>query len=567
MMKIADKRHRINASRKHIIIDNRLLDNTLITIMGIVFFFYILVFIRTFQFLPPIPSMGQHLPNYDPHDNVEFPSSSLLKEPLRIDELAKRMPFPIKIDEKTYETITHPAMELRHTKVEDDSTLSVPPYWKPTELEKYGGVRKYLGDYGRHLMTPEQAQTIGSFVTLNNDGTAAGASTITLETIFIAIASYRDFQCRQTIESAFIRAKYPQRLRIAVVDQYDHNASPNDDEPICSQTADPCSTHPNQILCKYAAQIDFYSMDAKLAVGPVFARHLGQRMYRGEYFAIQSDAHVDFVNDWDESIVEQWKSAKNEMAVLTAYLSDVNDHLDVESGERLVDTRPIMCKSDYEGFGKKKHLRHGQQPEGPAGIKGEPTVEPFWAAGFSFARGHFVVNVPYDQYLPMIFQGEEISLGLRGFTYGYDYYTPEKSICFHYYAKNDTSGKRKKVKQFWEHGSLYAGVEAKAMMRLNGIIGMNPKNIKPQDWIHDDQEFYGVGKVRKTEKFFETFGIDTKQQKTQDHLCKFAGKNMHHIWKQHLRKDRMGFDYDAIHYKFQDPDKFGPTWKEYLKSN
>jgi hypothetical protein len=45
-----------------------------------------------------------------------------------------------------------------------------------------------------------------------------------------------------------------------------------------------------------------------------------------------------------------------------------------------------------------------------------PTIEPFWAAGFSFGRGHFVVNVPYDQHLPWIFQGEEISIGLRGFS-------------------------------------------------------------------------------------------------------------------------------------------------------
>ena len=70
------------------------------------------------------------------------------------------------------------------------------------------------------------------------------------------------------------------------------------------------------------------------------------------------------------------------------------------------------------GGGLYKHLRHGQQPEGPAMIHGTPTLHPFWAAGFSFARGHFVVQVPYDQYLPMIFQGEEISIGLRGFTFG-----------------------------------------------------------------------------------------------------------------------------------------------------
>lgn len=68
--------------------------------------------------------------------------------------------------------------------------------------------------------------------------------------------------------------------------------------------------------------------------------------------------------------------------------------------------RPIMCVSDFEGQGATVHLRHGQQPEGPAGIKGQPTLHPFWAAGFSFARGHFVIQIPYDEHLPMVFQGE-----------------------------------------------------------------------------------------------------------------------------------------------------------------
>lgn len=67
--------------------------------------------------------------------------------------------------------------------------------------------------------------------------------------------------------------------------------------------------------------------------------------------------------------------------------------------------RPIMCVSDFEGAGAIQHLRHGQQPEGPAGIKGQPTLHPFWAAGFSFARGHFVIQIPYDHYLPFVFQG------------------------------------------------------------------------------------------------------------------------------------------------------------------
>jgi len=532
------------------------LDRMLLYCMGIMLFFYILVSIRTFQYLPGLPKMG-HIPSQS--QSIDVSAAYPL---LHIEDYGKRTPFPGSINAASYITIPHPATEVSSTVSDAISTLSVPPLWDPKEFTPYGGVRKYLGDYGQTLLTPEQAQTIGSYVTIPSED---GMGFIDLETIFVAIASYRDFQCRQTVESAFSSAKYPERLRVGVVDQYvfDYEGTGEYEEPVCSRTEHPCSTHPEQILCKYKSQIDFYPMEAKYAVGPVFARHLGQRMYRGEYFAVQSDAHVDFILDWDVSIISQWKSANNEMAVLTAYLSDITGRIDPKTGKSLSHTRPIMCQSDYEGHGNTKHLRHGQQPEGPAGIKGQPTLEPFWAAGFSFARGHFVVNVPYDQHLPMIFMGEEISIGLRGFTYGYDYYTAENSVCFHYYATQDKTGKRRGIKMYWENSNMYRGVETKAMMRLNGIIDMNPE-IDPSEWIHDDEKMYGLGKVRTTKKFFKTFGIDTVKKKVQPHLCQFVGKNMHNIWKQYLRKDRMGIDYDAIEFEFKDPEVSGRTWEKYL---
>ena len=158
-----------------------------------------------------------------------------------------------------------------------------------------------------------------------------------------------------------------------------------------------------------------------------------------------------------------------------------------------------MCKTDYEGTGKRKHLRHGQQPEGRPGIHGEPTLHPFWAAGFSFARGHFLVQVPYDQFQPMVFQGEEIFQGLRGFTYGYDYYTAEISVAFHMYAIKANKDKRKKVKLFWENGSLYPGSDVKAMKRLNGIIGMGDPG---DEYFHEQEDDYGLGQIRPKEKFF-----------------------------------------------------------------
>lgn len=55
---------------------------------------------------------------------------------------------------------------------------------------------------------------------------------------------------------------------------------------------------------------------------------------------MQSDAHVTFVQDWDEDIISQQEATGNEMAVLTTYLTDIVGSIDKE-GRSLRETRPI----------------------------------------------------------------------------------------------------------------------------------------------------------------------------------------------------------------------------------
>jgi len=293
-------------------------------------------------------------------------------------------------------------------------------------------------------------------------------------------------------------------------------------------------------------------VDAPLSVGPVFARHLGYRLYRGEYYATQSDAHVSYTRNWDMDIIHQFEATHNEMAVLSTYLSDVQGSLS-EDGDSLRNTRPIMCNTYYEGGPQGMHLRHGSQPERQPSIHGTPQLQPWWAAGYSFSRGHFVVNVPYDYLQSMIFQGEEMSIGIRGFTVGYDFYAPERSVCFHHYATGENSKVRNKVKHFWEN-EQYKGTGKKAMKRLLGIVHMNPE-VDPSEWEHVDVDRYGLGGVRTPEKFYEVFGIDVVNKKTEGHLCKFVmeGAKMHKKFTPMLRKDAMGIDYSKIDYQFRDP--------------
>ena len=47
-----------------------------------------------------------------------------------------------------------------------------------------------------------------------------------------------------------------------------------------------------------------------------------------------------------------------------------------------------------------------------------PMLHAFWGAGQSFARGHFIVRVPYDPHTPMVFMGEEILVAVKAWTRG-----------------------------------------------------------------------------------------------------------------------------------------------------
>jgi [Skp1-protein]-hydroxyproline N-acetylglucosaminyltransferase len=517
----------------------------------------ILLFLYTFVIFGavwriPVPSFGseQHMFLHDQHqqhpDAIDSVSDVSAKAGQEEDEHrpvehegdnqheidAVRHQFPVMVQgNDDMEDIIHPGILYALTggrRSTMNRIMKVPKFWDSSAYGP-GGARGYLGNHGERLITPGEAANVGSLY----EGK---------ETIYISVASYRDPECGPTVESILARAKYPERIRVAIIAQQSSKEDPN----YCAPEK-PCDTNPEQAYCKYAKQVDVYNVEAELSVGPVFARHLAHRMYRGEHFAMQVDSHIRFTEDWDEDIIWQWKSAKNEMAVLTTYLSDIIGSIDPVSNKSKHPGRPIMCKSDYEGRGKTKHLRHGQQPEGPPGIKGQPTLHPFWAAGFSFARAHFVIQVPYDQYLPMVFQGEEISMGLRGFTYGYDYYAAERSVCFHMYAIKENKEKRKHVKLFWENGSMYGGAEVQAMKRLNGIIAMGDPN---DTYDHTDEDKYGLGKIRTTKKFFDTFGIHTDTQVVEEGLCQFVGKPMMKEIQPHLRKNKMGIDYDEIDYKY-----------------
>ena len=108
-------------------------------------------------------------------------------------------------------------------------------------------------------------------------------------------------------------------------------------------------------------RVFFYSANT-FCSGPVFARHLTNRMYRGEYFALQIDSHTRFTSNWDEDIINQWTSIGNEMAVISTYINDITKSIDPISHASLRPQRAMMCKLEYEWKSDpKEHIRFGVQ--------------------------------------------------------------------------------------------------------------------------------------------------------------------------------------------------------------
>ena len=324
--------------------------------------------------------------------------------------------FPILLsDQEDYEMIDHPGFlladqeKLKVITQEIDKNITsrkinVPKFWNPfSASSKNGddGLREFLGSKGKYLITKEEASSIGS-----SYHPKKSLQSHPLETIFVAVTSYRDPECLPTVEDLFRRAKYPNRIRVGIVNQIIQDDE--DDISSCNKpTAESCQKKADDMLCQYRHLIDSIQYDAKLMVGPTFARHIANRLYRGEYFSMQVDSHVRFVQDWDDIAIREWKSIGNEMAVITNYMSDIAGSIDPLTHKSLKTSRSMMCKIEYEWLGDpKQHIRYTIQPNNKPRIDHTSMLQPFWAAGFSFARGHFTVQVPYDPYLPMVFQGK-----------------------------------------------------------------------------------------------------------------------------------------------------------------
>jgi glycosyltransferase involved in cell wall biosynthesis len=311
-------------------------------------------------------------------------------------------------------------------------------------------------------------------------------------TIFISMASYLDPMLFFTLNDAYAKARHPERLVFAVVDQ-------NTDDQRAAIAALP-----------FAPQVRYVHVHPEDTLGVCWARSTAFSLYDGEDFLLQLDSHMLFEPGWDEKLLALHKDLRRRSAKPIAstypYRFDIVDGVPQpmkNEGRTALVLRPHPEKNlspdDAVLRFMARHL-----------FTTEPVQGCHVSAGFLFAAGAFIEEVPYDPYL--YFHGEEQSLAVRAFTRGWDIYHPPAIPVYHLYKNEGTAY----LSHHW-HGAA----EARRAFRSAYLLERAKKRLNRLLMGDGLPGAYGLGTARTMAQFCELSGIDYANHTITD---PFGGK-------------------------------------------
>lgn len=377
-------------------------------------------------------------------------------------------------------------------------------------------------DLTRKLLVPWDMEYLRRMATPRQD-----------DTIFLSVATYRDENCINTLNWAFGNATYPERLFVGLVEQncYENCRSgvmegggtkeiPPDQD--CHRAF--CDQHP-----EYCPQIRPLKLREVESLGPYGARYLASKLYAGENWYMQLDAHMTFLKNWDDITIQSLHKAPSNKPVVSHYppghMMDLDHHWSVRPAGRLCG--PVFSHRDG-GIVRLEGLRKWDHIKIPI-----PRFAPFSAAGFLIATALILKEVPFDPFLPWIFMGEEIIMSTRFWTAGYDIFSPAQAVVGHIYV-------REHKPKFWEtmHRSFkhaaHDDLEAMILLRIKHQLGYPEaaRDILSDPTVLDDLHHYGMGKARKLTDFMQYAGIDVTRKEI--FVTNYCEKHLMPPGKEHL---------------------------------
>lgn len=294
-----------------------------------------------------------------------------------------------------------------------------------------------------------------------------------LPRIFVSIASYRDPDCQHTVKDMFEKAAHPERIFAGICWQYVKG-----EDDFCFEVPYP---RPEQVRV--------HEMNAYEAKGVCYARGLIQKLWKGEEFVLQIDSHMRFEPGWDDMLIDMWQQCGGKKAVLTCYPPGFTPP-DTFKREWVFG----MAAREFDAKGVL--LMHGKPSYPVQNPPKEPIPGAFAGGCMLFMPASTIKDVPYDPHL--YFFGEEISVAVRLWTHGYDFFHPNRLVIFHDWD-------RTKRKTHFEDHRDWPKRDERSFARLRHLLGMEPCD-DPN--ITKDLHIYGLGKARTLEEYQTYSGVN-----------------------------------------------------------
>jgi hypothetical protein len=174
--------------------------------------------------------------------------------------------------------------------------------------------------------------------------------------IYLSLATYRDENCINTITWAYEKAKNPDKLFVGLVQQNCHTdcmsgvLEGGKTEPV--EPDEDCY----KLFCEgkgkercERGQVRVLNVDEPESLGPYAARYFASKMWMGEQWYMQTDAHMTFGQDWDEISVDMLQRCPSGKPVISHYPPSHEANLEAmatKPASRLCG--PMFATSDLE---------------------------------------------------------------------------------------------------------------------------------------------------------------------------------------------------------------------------
>lgn len=305
-----------------------------------------------------------------------------------------------------------------------------------------------------------------------------------MNTIFVAIASYLDYEIKHTILNCIDKAKHPENLRFGVCLQYDENEGTN--------------KHVLDFL-ESKLPIEVLKYHYTESQGGCWARNRAQALYKGEKYHLQVDSHTRFIQNWDEIVINDFNELKKTvdkpvLSFLPPSYSRMDDKGIDFDFRHINDDELDIINIPKARFVTTEYWPHysGYDNEQHTNFKCTNTIILY--GGFVFSEGQWIIDIEQDP--EHYYTGEEFALSIRSYTHGYDIYTTNQIVAWH--RAHPVVPK----KHYNNNPEEIANAKHRhAMERLRMLIE------------GEDLGMYGLGDIRTIEQYGEFANIDFKNKK------------------------------------------------------